>query len=75
MIYWFLIGLAVSIYVVHGPKLDNEEAKRIRKNVKLAFERVALFRAIMIPAYIFWMCVFSLIWPLMIYIRFFHKDK
>ena len=75
MIYWLLIGLVLTIYVLFGRE-KSEEAKARNKLIKEAFADDALYYAIKIPAAVFWVGVFSLLWPLIIYVEFFwKKDK
>lgn len=74
MIYWFLIGLAVTIYILFDIE-KSEEAKAKNKLIKEAFADDALYYAIKVPAAVFWVGLFSLIWPLLIYVEFFFKKK
>lgn len=74
MIYWFLIGLAVTLYILYGRK-KSDEAKEITERIRLAFGNDGSYYAIKIPAGIFWIGVFSLLWPLIIYIEFFFKKN
>lgn len=74
MIYWLLIGLVLTIYVLFGRE-KSEEAKVRNKLIKEAFADDALYYAIKAPATVFWIGIFSLIWPLLIYVEFFSKKK
>lgn len=52
MIYWLLIGLALTIYVLFGRE-KSEKAKAKNKLIKEAFADDALYYAIIAPATVF----------------------
>lgn len=75
MTYWLLIGLVVSLYIVFGRE-KSEEVKARNKRIREAFADDALYYCIKVPAGVFWVGVFSLFWPLIVYVEFFwKKDK
>lgn len=74
MYIWLLIGLAVTIYILFIRE-KSEEAKAKNKRIKEAYADDALYYAIKVPAAIFWVSVFSLLWPLIVYVEFFYKKK
>lgn len=74
MTYWLLIGLVVTIYILFGRK-KSEEAKAKNKRIKEAFADDALYYCIKVPASVFWIGVFSLFWPLIVYVEFFWKKN
>ena len=54
----------------------SEEAKAKNKRIKEAYADDVLYYCIKTPAAVFWVGVFSLLWPLIIYVEFFwKKDK
>ncbi len=75
MYIWLLIGLVVTIYILFIRE-KSEKAKAENKRIKEAFANDALYYAIKVPAAIFWVGVFSLLWPMIVYVEFFwKKDK
>ena len=74
MIIWLVIGLVVTIYILFGRE-KSEEAKAKNKRIKEAFDDDALYYCIKAPAALVWIGIFSLIWPLLVYVEFFWRKK
>ncbi|WDR22469.1 hypothetical protein PJM42_0063 [Salmonella phage vB_SenP_UTK0001] len=75
MYIWLLIGLVITIYILFIRE-KSEEAKAKNKRIKEAYADDVLYYCIKTPAAVFWVGVFSLLWPLIIYVEFFwKKDK
>ena len=70
---WFLIGLCVTLYTLHirnGNKVNEKRSK-----LKECFDDDGIYYAILIPAYITWLCIFAVFWPLVVYVVYFYKGK
>lgn len=74
MIYWLIIGLVVTLYIVYDRE-KSEEAKAKNKRIKEAFADDSLYYAVKAPAAVFWIGMFSLMWPVLVYVEFFYKKK
>lgn len=70
---WFLIGLCVTLYILHirnGNKV-NEKRSKLRE----CFDDDGVYYAILIPAYLTWLCIFAVFWPLVVYAVYFYEGK
>lgn len=70
---WFLIGLCVTLYILHirnGNKI-NEKRSKLRE----CFDDDGVYYAILIPSYLAWLCIFAVFWPLVVYVVYFYEGK
>ncbi|AIX12417.1 hypothetical protein CPT_Pollock58 [Escherichia phage Pollock] len=75
MIVWIVIGLIVVICRLSIFRQNDPKVKKTMRNVKIAFEDERLYWAIITPSLIFWSIILAIFWPVVVYTRFFYKQK
>ncbi|AYP69317.1 hypothetical protein Pylas_063 [Klebsiella phage Pylas] len=70
---WFLIGLCVTLYILYIR--DGNKVNEKRSKLRECFDDDGVYCAILIPAYLTWLCIFAVFWPLVVYAVYFYKGK
>ncbi len=69
---WFVVGLVIVLSIFYF-RNGTERGREMKRRVKGAFQDDGVYYAIMVPSIMFWICIFALIWPVVIWIEFFYK--